>query len=123
MTKTNKKLKRKKKFSVLERIRYIVILTTLFSIFNILTFMNSAYAENLSSANVYFVGDCGSLLTYKGIPVKVSYVQYSEGEIDYPAYCLDKTKIRSRDNRIFSFCSKHDTRYRSLEKNCKWVSI
>jgi hypothetical protein len=54
--------------------------------------MNSVYAENINSANIYTIGDCGKLLTYKGIPVKVSYVQYMHDGIAYPAYCLDKTK-------------------------------
>ena len=38
------------------------------------------------------VGDCGKLLKYKGVEVKVSYVQYTAEGVDYPAYCLDKTK-------------------------------
>lgn len=118
MIKRNKKLRQKKKFDLTGRVKYIFILVSLFSIFNILSFMNSAYAQNLSSANIYLVGDCGSLLTYKEIPVKVSYVQYSESGVDYPAYCLDKTKSRSRNNTLCSFCAKHDTRCRALEKNC-----
>lgn len=61
-------------------------------ILNSLTIINSVYAENINSANIYTIGDCGKLLTYKGIPVKVSYVQYMHNEIAYPAYCLDKTK-------------------------------
>ena len=118
LIKRNKKLRQKKKFDLTGRIKYIFVLISLFSIFNILTFMNSAYAQNLSSANIYLVGDCGSLLTYKGVPVKVSYVQYSNDGVDYPAYCLDKTKSRSRNNSLCSFCTEYDTRCRTLEKNC-----
>ena len=55
-------------------------------------FYNSVVATQLDSANIYMVGDCGSLLKYKGVEVKVSYVQYTYEGINYPAYCLDKTK-------------------------------
>lgn len=57
-----------------------------------LSFINSVYATNINSAHLYSVGDCGKLLTYKGIAVKVSYVQYINDGVSYPAYCLDKTK-------------------------------
>ena len=55
-------------------------------------FYNSTMAVNIDSANIYKTGDCGGLLRYKGVDVKVSYVQYSHEGVDYPAYCLDKTK-------------------------------
>lgn len=57
-----------------------------------LSFINSVYATNINSVHLYSTGDCGKLLTYKGIVVKVSYVQYINDGISYPAYCLDKTK-------------------------------
>ena len=46
----------------------------------------------MNSAHLYSTGDCGQLLKYKGRVVKVSYVQYVYDGIEYPAYCLDKTK-------------------------------
>lgn len=49
-------------------------------------------AANINSANIFSGGDCGSLLIYKGIVVKVDYAQYIQDGISYPAYCLDKTK-------------------------------
>ncbi|MCI8618032.1 MAG: hypothetical protein HFJ60_07365 [Clostridia bacterium] len=52
-------------------------------------------AANINSANIFSGGDCGSLLIYKGIVVKVDYAQYIQDGISYPAYCLDKTKQRS----------------------------
>lgn len=55
-------------------------------------FYHSVEATQLNSANIYMVGDCGKLLKYKGVEVKVSYVQYTAEGVDYPAYCLDKTK-------------------------------
>jgi len=61
-------------------------------IFNSLGFLNSVYAANINTANLHSTGDCGELLKYKGIVVKVSYVEYINGNEHYPAYCLDKTK-------------------------------
>lgn len=57
-----------------------------------LSFINSVYATTINSANIYSIGDCGALLKYKGVVVKVSYVQYINNGNEYPAYCLDKTK-------------------------------
>ena len=47
---------------------------------------------SINVANIYSIGDCGNLLTYKGGTVKVSYVQYIQDGVEYPAYCMDKTK-------------------------------
>lgn len=69
----------------------LLAITTLL-ILNILGLINSVYASNISSANLYSMGDCGKLLTYKGSVVKVSYVEYNSNGVTYPAYCMDKTK-------------------------------
>ena len=61
-------------------------------ILNFLGVVNNVYAANINTANIYAVNDCGSLLKYKGIPVKVTYVEYTANGIHYPAYCMDKTK-------------------------------
>ena len=61
-------------------------------ILNFLGVVNNAYAANINTANIYAVNDCGSLLKYKGVPVKVTYVEYTSNGIHYPAYCMDKTK-------------------------------
>ena len=71
-------------------IKIIIILGIV--ILDLLSFTNVVQAKNITEANVYTIGDCGKLLTYKGVPVKVSYVQYTENGINYPAYCMDKTK-------------------------------
>ncbi len=73
------------------KIKKILLMIALF-IMNGLGFMNAVYATSVDSANLYAIGDCGQLLKYKGGVVKVSYVQYSNNGIDYPAYCMDKTK-------------------------------
>ena len=69
-----------------------IFIIILFILINFLGFINSVHATNLSSANIYCIGDCGQLLKYKGSTVKVSYVQYSDNGVDYPAYCLDRSK-------------------------------
>lgn len=92
MNKIKKNFLLKKKSILKEKLKFFAILSVIFSIFNTGIFLNFVYAENLTSANVYSIGDCGSLLTYKGIPVKVSYVEYNYNGKGYPAYCLDKTK-------------------------------
>ena len=69
-------------------------------ILNGLGFMNAVYATSIDSANLYAIGGCGQLLKYKGVIVKVSYVQYSNNGIDYPAYCMDKTKPRSGNTKL-----------------------
>ena len=61
-------------------------------ILNFLSFTNSVMATNLDVADVYAVGDCGSLLTYKDVPVITTYIEYENDGKVYPAYCLDKTK-------------------------------
>lgn len=63
-----------------------------FLILNILTIFNSVQAVDINSANIISGGDCGSLLTYRGIVVKTYYAQYTQNGVNYPAYCLDKTK-------------------------------
>lgn len=60
--------------------------------FNTLSFINSVYASNINSAHMHSIGDCGELLTYKGVVVKSDYVVYNKDGVNYPAYCLDKTK-------------------------------
>lgn len=69
-----------------------IILVIIAIILNFLGVANSVYATNINSAHIYALNDCGKLLTYKGIPVKVTYVEYNENGVHYPAYCLDKTK-------------------------------
>lgn len=54
--------------------------------------MNLVYANQINSAHIYSIGDCGQLLTYKGIIVKTNYVEYTKDGVHYPAYCMDKTK-------------------------------
>lgn len=70
------------------------IFTIIMSIFilNFLTILNCVNAVNLKEISIQSSGECGSLLTYKGIVVKAHYTQYTLDGVSYPAYCLDKTK-------------------------------
>ena len=117
MVKRNNNIIQKKKLDKEKRFKYFFVLSMLVSVISTLTFMNSVYAESINSANIYVVGDCGSLLTYNSVPVKVTYVEYNHNGISYPAYCLDKTKARCRNNTICSISSKYGTRCRIVEKN------
>lgn len=71
-------------------------------IFNILGFMNSVNAVNINSADITSLGDCGNLLKYKGVIVKVYYAQYSHNGVSFPAYCLNKTKQGVTDDISYS---------------------
>ena len=80
-----------KKTRKINIVKILLVISILF-IIDLLIVINSVRAESLNSANIYSIGDCGNLLTYKGVIVKVSYVQYTKDNVNYPAYCLDKTK-------------------------------
>lgn len=87
----NKIIEFKKKENIKNKIKKVFILIASL-LMSFLGLTNIVYAGNVDSAHIYLVGDCGKLLTYKGSPIKVSYVEYSEGGVHYPAYCLDASK-------------------------------
>ena len=98
MNKQKNKILRKKNSKIIGSLKFIAVLSLLFTIFNTSIFLNSVYAENINSAYIYSTGDCGDLLIYKGIGVKSTYVQYDNNGISYPVYCMDKTKVGAGDN-------------------------
>ena len=69
-----------------------ILLIMIILLLNTLNFINAVNASNINSAYIHATNDCGQLLTYKGITVKVTYVQYTKDGVNYPAYCMDKTK-------------------------------
>ena len=75
----------------MKKIIKILIVTTIIIILNILSILNSSYAVNLGTVNIYSAGDCGQLLKYKGVIVKTAYAEYQVNGEKYPAYCLNKT--------------------------------
>ena len=81
----------KRKNKLISIAKKIGVALTLLSL-NIAGVCSIVNAKTINSAYIYSIGDCGSLLTYKGVPVKVSYVEYIENGVHYPAYCMDKTK-------------------------------
>lgn len=81
--KENKKIKNKIK-------KIFIIINSL--LISFLGLNSIAYATNINSAHIYMVGNCGNLLTYKGNPIKVSYVEYQDSGVHYPAYCLEAEK-------------------------------
>lgn len=81
------KTKNKKLIKIIK----IVLIIISILVIEFLNILNSVQAANISSANLYSDGECGTLLKYKGIDVKVTYVKYDDQNgISYPAYCLDK---------------------------------
>lgn len=76
------------------KIKKVLIAVTIL-VLNGLSFINSVNASN-DSVYIHATGDCGELLTYKGVVVKANYVVYTKDGVTYPAYCMDKTKIRCR---------------------------
>lgn len=75
----------------LNKIKKILLIIIIF-IANILVWLNSVKAGEINYAGLYSLGDCGNLLTYKGVNVITSYIEYTNNGEYYPAYCLDKTK-------------------------------
>ena len=80
------------KRNIIIKILKSILTTAIIFIINFLGFINAVNATSINSFNLYSIGECGNLLTYKGIPVKVSYIEYISNGTNYPAYCLDKTK-------------------------------
>ena len=85
------KIHKKRKNKLIGIGKKLGVLFTLISL-NIAGLFSIVNAKTINSAYIYSIGDCGNLLTYKGVPVKVSYVEYTENGVHYPAYCMDKTK-------------------------------
>ena len=83
---------KKEKREFVKRIGKIISIIVLLML-NIINFNGVVQAQNINSADIYSIGDCGNLLVYKGLPVKVSYVEYINNGVHYPAYCMDKTKL------------------------------
>ena len=100
-----------------------IVITIILIILNVLGVINSVNAAQITSANVYKIGDCGSLLTYKGSPIVVSYIEYVEKEEHYPAYCMDVSKPGAEKGAYTVNVQNTVNDIRSMEKNYKWLSI
>ncbi len=77
--------------------KILIVALIIINIIIYFTNINTSNAMIFNSTNIYKTHDCGSLLKYNGITVKVSYVEYQNNGISYPAYCMDKTKPGAED--------------------------
>ena len=55
------------------------------------TCVESFAVLEVGQRNVFPKAECEKLLTYKGTPIRTTYVAYIKDGIEYPAYCLDVT--------------------------------
>lgn len=76
----------------LKRMIKISMIIIMILVFNIGLLSQCVKAIKLDATQIKSGGDCGSLLTYRGIVVKTYYAYYQYGGKDFPAYCMDKTK-------------------------------
>ena len=83
-----KQQKKRRNKKIKKRILTIIIFLSL----AIFTIANSVKAIEINSANIYSLGDCGTLLMRDGIYLKSEYAQYVKDGVSYPAYCLDRNK-------------------------------
>ena len=67
---------------------------------------SSVQAVDLNATDIISGGNCGSLLIYKGIYIKTYYAYYTKDGVNYPAYCLDKTKHGVNDELSYSVSVK-----------------
>lgn len=49
------------------------------------------FAFDIGSKELISLGECERLLTYKGVPIRTTYIVYNKDGVNYPAYCLDVT--------------------------------
>jgi uncharacterized surface anchored protein len=70
-----------------------IILTLMVTITGILsTLVGNVYAVtevNVNQTNLYEKKVCDRYLKYNGVAIKTTYVVYKNGEVEYPAYCLN----------------------------------
>ena len=83
-----KQQKKRRNKKIKKKILTIIIFLSL----AIFTIANSVKAIEINSANIYSLGDCGTLLMRDGIYLKSEYAQYVKDGVSYPAYCLDTNK-------------------------------
>lgn len=86
-----------------KRVVHIATILLVIMLLFLLSFMNLTFANsNINSAYLYSTGNCGNLLKYKGIDVIVSYIEYQNDGISYPAYCMDKTKVGAENDNPYT---------------------
>lgn len=83
--------KRRRKLEILE-IKKLILIVTCILILNTVSLLNPVCAVNINSANIISGGKCEDLLKYEGEERTIYYAKYIQDGIEYPAYCLEKTK-------------------------------
>lgn len=73
-------------------IKKLLAVVSVFIIVATLFINEKVNAFNINNANMVAECDCGQLITYKGVVVKTTYVDYLNNGKKYPAYCLDVKK-------------------------------
>lgn len=71
------------------------LLVMLIVVFMLVNFCNVKYVlgeYSIKEANLYEKEQCGQLLKRDGVIIRATLVVYRDGEIEYPAYCLEKEK-------------------------------
>lgn len=67
----------------------ILIFSIIITIMN-LTIVRADFP--ITSADLKSSGDCGQLLMRDGVIIRTTYITYNNNGVDYPAYCLNRTK-------------------------------
>ena len=80
----------------------LISIITIISVIMNFAIVSNSLAYSIQNANLYSKGDCGNLLKYKTMVVETSFVVYNNGEGEFPAYCLDKTKAGVSENGGYS---------------------
>lgn len=52
---------------------------------------SNCFAFDIGAKDLISLGECETLMTYKGTPIRTTYIAYEKDGKHYPAYCLDVT--------------------------------
>ena len=68
------------------------IIISLILAITLISFISTCFAFEVGQIEVYSKGECPRLLTYKGTPIRTTYVAFmTHNGFENPAYCLDVT--------------------------------
>lgn len=65
------------------------IITSMLLIILLIGYTNQIFAFEIGAKQLISKGECERLLTYKGVPIKTTYIVFEKDGVEYPAYCLD----------------------------------
>lgn len=68
------------------------IIISLILIITLISFISTSFAFGVGEIKVYSKGECPRLLTYKGTPIRTTFIAFTTSNgYENPAYCLDVT--------------------------------